>query len=91
LTEIGADQVPQLLVFNKIDALDSEHCPLKMEDQYELDGVLVPRVFLSAQTGQGLSTLRSVLSHIVKTAMPITDVSASDPRDFDREYSHETP
>lgn len=91
LTEIGADQVPQLLVFNKIDALDSEHCPLKMEDQYELDGVLVPRVFLSAQTGQGLSTLRSVLSHIVKTAMPIADVSASDPRDFDREYSHEAP
>ena len=39
LKEIGAHQVPQLLVFNKIDALDTEHQPIHMEDSFEIDGV----------------------------------------------------
>ena len=91
LLEIGADQVPQLLVFNKIDALDGSNYPLHMQDQYELDGNPVPRVFLSAQSGLGLSVLRTVLSDIVKTALPAVLVPETDPRDIDREYEGDMP
>jgi GTP-binding protein HflX len=91
LFEIGADQVPQLLVFNKIDALDSSNYPLHMQDQYELDGKPVSRVFLSAQSGLGLSVLRTVLSDIVKTALPAEQLPETDPRDIDREYEGDMP
>lgn len=91
LLEIGADQVPQLLVFNKIDALDSANYPLHMQDQYELDGKPVSRVFLSAQSGLGLSVLRTVLSDIVKTALPVMPLSETDPRDIGREYEDDMP
>ena len=86
LTEIGADQVPQLMVFNKIDALGSDHYPLQLQDQYDLNGTPVSRVFLSAQSGLGLSVLRSVLSEIVQKALPSLDASELDPRAIGREY-----
>lgn len=91
LAEIGADRVPQLLVFNKIDMLDSERFPLQLQDHYELDGAAVPRVFVSAQGGQGIAALRSVLSDIVMTAMPLRDETQPDPRDFEREYPGNMP
>ncbi len=91
LVDIGADQVPQLLVFNKIDALDSDHYPLQLQDQYDLNGMPVSRVFLSAHSGLGLSVLRTVLSEIVKTALPSLDPSKPDPRDIGREYLGDTP
>jgi GTP-binding protein HflX len=87
LTEIGADMVPQLLVFNKLDALDAERYPLQLQDQYEMDGQPVPRVFLSAQSGKGLDVLRSALSEIVITALPFAVAQDRDPRDMTREYS----
>ncbi|MEN9437857.1 MAG: hypothetical protein RIR09_2512 [Pseudomonadota bacterium] len=65
LKEIGADQVPQLLVFNKVDALESEYQPLRMEDTLEVDGVQTPRIFVSASKGVGLPALRQRLSAIV--------------------------
>jgi GTP-binding protein HflX len=86
LTEIGADTVPQLLVFNKLDALVAERYPLQMQDQYEVDGVSVPRVFLSAKSGKGLDLLRSALSSIVMAALPSVEPEMSDPRDLTREY-----
>ncbi len=86
LAEIGADRVPQLLVFNKLDALDAERYPLHLQDSYELDGQPVPRVFVSAQSGKGLDLLRSALSGIVKTAMPAAIPESEDPRDLTREY-----
>lgn len=91
LAEIGADRVPQLLVFNKIDMLDSERFPLQLQDHYELDGVAVPRVFVSARGGQGIAALRSVLSDIVMTALPLRDETQPDPRDFEREYPGNMP
>lgn len=91
LAEIGADRVPQLLVFNKIDMLDSERFPLQLQDHYELDGAAVPRVFVSAQGGQGIAALRSVLSDIVMTALPLRDETQPDPRDFEREYPGNMP
>ena len=68
--EIGADSVPQWLVFNKIDNLPNDRQPLVFQDQYEVDGVAIPRIFLSAQTGQGLSTLRQMLSEEVLKTIP---------------------
>jgi len=91
LAEIGADQVPQLLVFNKLDALAAERYPLQMQDQYELDGEPVPRVFLSARSGEGLALLRTSLSDIVKTALPSAASHDPDPRDLDREYPADLP
>lgn len=89
LAEIGADNVPQLLVFNKLDALDAEHFPLMMSDSYQLDGVRVPRIFLSARSGEGLNVLRSALSDTVKAALQPASWEPTDPRDLTRE-SHQS-
>jgi GTP-binding protein HflX len=86
LAEIGADSVPQLLVFNKLDALDAERYPVQLQDTYELDGQPVPRVFVSAQSGKGLDILRTALSEIVKAAMPPAAPEIQDPRDLNGEY-----
>lgn len=52
LEEIGADEVPQLLVFNKIDLSGQEP-----RIDYHEDG-RPRRVWMSAQTGQGLELLQ---------------------------------
>lgn len=71
LKEIGADGIPQLLVFNKIDALDAEHQPLKLEDEFEIDGIQTPRIFVSARDASGLQVLRKRLSDIAR--LPLAD------------------
>ena len=65
LHEIGADLVPQWLVFNKIDLLPPERRPLVFHDQYEVDGLALNRLFVSAQTGEGLPLLRQLLAEEV--------------------------
>ncbi len=70
LHEIGADSVPQWLIFNKIDNLPEERQPIIFQDQYEVDGVALERIFLSAQTGQGLSALRQMLAEEVLKTLP---------------------
>jgi len=62
LVEIGAEKLPQILVFNKIDAIPESRLPLQMHDAFEIDGQQTPRVFLSAQAGIGLAQLRSLLA-----------------------------
>jgi GTP-binding protein HflX len=81
--EIGADSVPQWLVFNKIDNLPNDRQPLLVQDHYEVDGVALPRIFLSAQTGQGLSTLRQMLSEEVIKTMPESQPEADPGFDLD--------
>jgi GTP-binding protein HflX len=56
LKEIGADQVPQIEVFNKVDLLE-EHTPRL---DYGEDGQ-VRRAWCSAQSGEGLDLLLSAL------------------------------
>jgi GTP-binding protein HflX len=68
LGEIGAADIPQLLVFNKIDALDADHQPMRMADEFEIDGVQTPRVFVSARSMTGLPLLRQRLSEIVSAS-----------------------
>jgi GTPase len=58
LTEIGAHDVPQIVVYNKLDALQAQ--PRVPSDWIARDnGTLVPRVFVSATQGSGLELLRA--------------------------------
>jgi len=56
LEEIGADEVPQLIVCNKIDRLDDHSARLDRDE----DG-MIRRVWLSAKTGEGIDLLRQAL------------------------------
>ncbi len=62
LAEIGAAQVPQILVWNKIDLTAAE--PAVERD----DCGSIRRVFLSARTGEGLDLLREVLAEVAQQA-----------------------
>lgn len=68
LSEIGAADVPQILVFNKLDTIDESSFPLQLKDMFELRGAFegacrsVERVFVSAKTGEGLPMLRALLA-----------------------------
>ncbi|AGX88078.1 GTPase HflX [Candidatus Symbiobacter mobilis] len=61
LEEIGAGDIPQVLVFNKVDAVGPERRPGVLRDTYEWGGSWVPRTFVSAHSGEGLPGLRQVL------------------------------
>ena len=67
LAEIGAHNVPQVLVFNKLDAMSDDKKPLQMQDIFSIDGVDTPRLFVSAQTGEGVPALRAYLSQNLAT------------------------
>ncbi|NKI92420.1 GTPase HflX [Rhizobacter sp. SG703] len=63
LGDIGAADIQQVLVCNKLDRLEFAHLPRHHADVLELDGgVRVPRVFVSALDGRGLPELRRILS-----------------------------
>ena len=68
LCEIGAKDVPQILVFNKLDAIEKSSLPLQLQDMFELRDAFkgasrsVERVFVSAKNGEGLSLLRELLA-----------------------------
>ena len=66
LADIGAEQVPQLLVFNKADRLEASQRPRAMVDSFEIDGgVRLPRVFVSALDGEGLPALKLLIADAV--------------------------
>jgi GTPase len=88
LRDIGADQVPQILVFNKLDAMDPASQPQQACDQMELEGVSVPRVYVSAHTGEGLPALRAMLAQRVgPRAAPMDPGFAGEPQDTDEPLS----
>ena len=64
LKEIGADQIPQILVWNKIDATGLE--PALERDEYDK----IRRVFVSAQSGAGLNLLRTALTEAALANRP---------------------
>ena len=68
LREIGADEIPQILVFNKLDAVDPEARPGVLKDSYDVEGRQVVRLFLSARNAQGLEALRTELAERVLEA-----------------------
>lgn len=80
LGEIGAAELPQILVFNKLDRLEASQRPREMADRFELvPHRSVPRVFVSAATGEGLDILRRAVAEAALGAQlpvpPSADIS----------------
>ena len=73
LKEIGADHIPQILVWNKIDASGQE--PGVERDEYDK----IQRVFISAQSGAGIGLLRSALSEFALNDFALQHVMAKPP------------
>lgn len=69
LAEIGAADIPQILVFNKIDLQDLP--PSMLRDDYDR----INRVFLSAKSGAGMDGLRFALAEakVARQAHETTD------------------
>jgi GTP-binding protein HflX len=61
LLEIGAQHIPQILIFNKIDLQD---LPASVQrDEY----ARITRIYLSAKTGAGIDELRAALAEVCNT------------------------
>ncbi len=56
LQQIGADELPQLIIYNKIDRLENVQPKLERDQQGK-----ICRIWLSAHTGEGLDLLRLAL------------------------------
>jgi GTPase len=90
LEEIGAGQVTQVLVFNKLDRLEPSQRPRVLRDVIERAGGLrVPRVFVSALDGSGLAELRQVLTEAVAGTLE-TDLNAPQRPPFDVDSADES-
>jgi len=68
LQEIGADDIPQLLVFNKFDMIEPARRPIALQDSMMVEGRPIQRVFVSARTGEGVAQLRELLGQLVRAA-----------------------
>lgn len=71
LTDIGADEVPQIQVMNKIDSLDLQPW-IDRDDQNE-----VKRIWVSAQENMGLDQLRELLLAKFKQDLVQTEICLS--------------
>ncbi len=71
LKEIGAEAIPQVLVYNKIDL--TAFPPQVEVNEYGK----IARVWISAETGQGLDALRQVLGQIATDAFEASEVSVA--------------
>jgi GTP-binding protein HflX len=81
LTEIGADHLPQILVYNKMDALEPSQRPRSLVDDIERsNGQRSRRVFISAVEGLGLDALRLEIARAAETSPTSSPDSVPDPR-----------
>jgi len=79
LHDIGAADIPQILVFNKLDAMPPAQQPVQRVDTVELEGQEVSRIFLSAHTGEGLDALRQLLAQRLQHPFDAAAVDAEGP------------
>lgn len=77
LMEIGAGDLPQIMVFNKID-LTLASAAVKRDECGNIG-----RVFLSARTGDGLELLRDALAEAARAAASATGVVADPDTNID--------
>ncbi|MCC2655555.1 MAG: GTPase HflX [Panacagrimonas sp.] len=70
LQEIGAGDVPRLLVFNKIDLRESETARVEVDDRG-----LAERVFVSARTGAGLEPLRQAIARRLRPDETVHEIT----------------
>ena len=69
LSEIGADEVPQIQIMNKIDRME-------MEPRIERDDLnRVTRIWVSAKTGAGMDMVRDVLAEYFRDDMVKGEIS----------------
>ena len=73
LKEIGADHIPQLLVWNKIDLAGLE--PVLERGEYDR----ITRVFVSAKTGEGLGLLRQAITEFARISKEARMAEAQEP------------
>jgi len=74
LDELGVNDRPKLLVFNKIDLLDHD----SLMTLQERIGALVPSsIFVSTMTDEGLDPLRRALASAIRVRRPITQIRLS--------------
>ena len=62
LRDIGANDIEQILVFNKLDLIEHSRSPERMQDTLHHEGADITRLFVSAHTGEGLDALRDLLA-----------------------------
>ena len=76
LAEIGAQAIPQIAVWNKIDLVNggATLAPGCERDQYGR----ISRVFVSARTGAGLAELRSAIAEAARSASPVRPAPATE-------------
>jgi GTPase len=89
LAEIGADETPQWLIWNKIDLVG-------LDAGVELDGYgNIRRLFVSAQAGQGLDRLRASLAELIggrgtgfAPDFPVAIVQSTQPTELSKAAEH---
>lgn len=95
LGEIGADQLPQVLVYNKCDLLEASRRPRQPLDWVaRANGRRTRRVFVSARDGDGLTALREVLAEAALEHLNAAQDAAPappDPRPLSTNASMSTP
>ncbi len=98
LEDIGAADVPQVLVFNKCDLLEASLQPRAPTDWIEVSaGLRRQRMFVSARDGSGLPALRELIAHAAAGRLngrgaPPTDVRFDvplSPPDADGDLAHQ--
>ena len=79
LGEIGAGDIPQIWVCNKIDQLEDSQQPREAADWILADGGRrFRRVFVSARDGTGLDTLREAIADAARAHHALPDHPSSD-------------
>ena len=85
LRDIGADDIEQILVFNKLDLIDHSRSPERMQDTLHHEGTDITRLFVSAHTGEGLYALRDLLAQRYQSF--IVPVDGYKPADNDPRFT----
>ncbi len=81
LAEIDAAGIPQLLVYNKLDKLEDTQRPRQPTDWMERpNGQRVPRIFVSALSGEGLDLLRAQIVASMREQGLTPEPAVHDPR-----------
>ena len=80
LLEIGAEQVPQIRVMNKVDLTDAE--PQVARDEYGK----IAAVWLSAKTGAGVELLREALAEFARDQRHETQILATQNAELSQSY-----
>jgi len=85
LRDIGANDIEQILVFNKLDLIEHSRSPERMQDTLHHEGMDITRLFVSAHTGEGLEALRDLLALRYQAFM--TPVEGHKPADNDPRFT----